>query len=187
LKCLDASLCTVVTEVEDKFFSHHEFIESVHLPSSVRTIGSLAFSFTSCLRILDLRCTAVDTIADGFCQSSRIRTIYFPPTLTSIGREFLSKCRELEDRLDLSHTKVSSCTVGPAFLKDSIVHEVAFPPTFLVKEGHQEEGGGESEPSPAPRAGLPSFLDAASGWYRKPSHVEENAIVYHRPPVIPRE
>ncbi len=163
LKDLDASLCTSVTHLEDKFFYRSEHLECVTLPTSVRVIGALAFGFTSCLKTLDRRSTVVETIGDGFFVSSRIRSVEFPSTLKAIGREFFLNCRELGNRLDLSHTKVSSDTIGAEFLKGSTACELVLPSTFFSKVPEGQRG---REPGSSPEinddSSLPSSLQVPS-------------------------
>jgi hypothetical protein len=151
----------------------------------VRVIGALAFGFTSCLKTLDLRSTVVETIGDGFCRSSRIRSVAFPSSLKEIGREFFLNCRELGNCLDLSHTKVSSDTVGVEFLKGSTACELVLPSTFFSKIWEGQRGG---EPGSSPGiqddSNLPSFLEWSGEWAKGPVLVERGeGVAFSRRPV----
>lgn len=115
-----ASLKTVVltgndiTDIVDNTFYHCKYIESIEMPDTIETIGSLAFYNCASLKQLTLPKSTLTKIGNSaFAACSSLTSVYIPVSVTSIGTNVLGAdtgLREIsvpyigESKTDEAHT-----------------------------------------------------------------------------------
>jgi hypothetical protein len=110
-----------------------------HAPQSQQQLSSQqAANRFGPLRSLDslARCTDLVSVGGGFCRGASLRSIAFPPSLTSVGPGFLahvvppSKTRDVHPLLiDLSHC-LGLSEIGPGFAEGCAAAAVGLPPAL---------------------------------------------------------
>lgn len=84
-----------VTSIEECAFMSCENITSVSIPSSVKSIGHLAFGRSSITNLVLPE--GLTTLGEGAFTESKVKTVSLPKTLTSVGRCSFQNCPELEE------------------------------------------------------------------------------------------
>ena len=84
-----------VTSIEECAFMDCVNITSVTIPSSVKSIGHLAFGRSSITNLVLPE--GLTTLGEGAFTESKVKTVSLPKTLTSVGRCSFQNCPELEE------------------------------------------------------------------------------------------
>ena len=84
-----------VTSIEECAFMDCINITSVTIPSSVKSIGHLAFGRSSITNLVLPE--GLTTLSEGAFTESKVKTVSLPKTLTAVGRGSFQNCAELEE------------------------------------------------------------------------------------------
>ena len=87
-------LGTPVTRIAFAAFQDDNWIETVDLPDSIRSIGGCAFAYCSSLRDINLP-EGLQTIENEAFASTEIQEIVIPSTVTAIGDDVFDQCGTL--------------------------------------------------------------------------------------------